>query len=62
MQLGLILKHSKTAFKDFKVFTVLWLPHLNTSTGGRVGGWVGGLSEIGNKAISASIDVEFELS
>ena len=30
--------------------------------GGRVAGWVGGLSENGNKAISASIEVEVELS
>ena len=29
--------------------------------GGRVAGWVGGLSENGNKAISASIEVEVEL-
>ena len=27
-----------------------------------MGGWVGGLSETGNKAISASIEVEVELS
>ena len=40
MQLKLILKYFKTAFKDFKVFTVLWLHHLNTFTGGRVGGWL----------------------
>ena len=44
MQMELILKHFKTAFKDFKVFTGLGLHHLNTSTGGWVGGWVGGLS------------------
>ena len=62
MQLELILKYFKTAFKDFKVFTVLWLHHLNTFTGGRVAGWVGGLSETGNKAISASIEVEVELN
>ena len=32
--------------------------------GGRVGGWIGGwvVSENGNKAISASIEVEVELS
>ena len=57
MQLELILKYFKTAFKDFKVFTRLWLHHLTTSTGGRVGG----LSETGNKAISASIEIEVEL-
>ena len=62
MQLDLILKYFKTAFKDFKVFTGLWLHHLTTSTGGWLGGWVGGLSETGNKAISASIEVEVELS
>ena len=37
MQLELILKYFKTAFKDFKVFTGLWLHHLTTSTGGWVG-------------------------
>ena len=47
-----------TAFKDFKVFTGLWLHHLTTFTGG----WVGDLSETGNKAITASIDIEVELS
>ena len=66
MQLKLILKYFKTAFKNFKVFTGLRLHHLTTSTGGRVGGWPGGwpggLSETGNKAISASIEVEVELS
>ena len=65
MQLELILKYFKTAFKDFKVFTGLGLHHLTTSTGGWVGrgGYVvGGLSETGNKAISASIEVEVELS
>ena len=62
MQLKLILKYFKTAFKNFKVFTGLRLHHLTTSTGGRVGGWPGGLSETGNKAISASIEVEAELS
>ena len=36
MQLELILKYFKTAFKDFKVFTGLGLYHLTTSTGGRV--------------------------
>ena len=40
MQLELILKYRKTAFKDFKVFTGLRLHHLTTSTGGRVAGWV----------------------
>ena len=40
MQLKLILKYFKTAFKNFKVFTGLRLHHLTTSTGGRVGGWV----------------------
>ena len=39
MQLKLILKYFKTAFKNFKVFTGLRLHHLTTSTGG----WVGGL-------------------
>ena len=66
MQLKLILKYFKTAFKNFKVFTGLRLHHLTTSTGGRVagsvGGRVGGLSETGNKAISASIEIEVELS
>ena len=38
MQLELILKYFKTAFKDFKVFTGLGLHHLTTSTGGWVGG------------------------
>ena len=42
MQLKLILKYFKTAFKNFKVFTGLRLHHLTTSTGGRVGGWPGG--------------------
>ena len=36
MQLELILKYFKTAFKDFKVFTRLGLHNLTTSTGGRV--------------------------
>ena len=36
MQLELILMYFKTAFKDFKVFTGLWLHHLTTSTGGWV--------------------------
>ena len=58
MQLELILKYFKTAFKDFKVFTGLWLHHLTTFTGGRMGG----LSETGNKTISASIEVEVDLS
>ena len=40
MQLELILKYFKPVFKDFKVFTGLWLHNLTTSTGGRVGGWV----------------------
>ena len=62
MQLELILKYFKTAFKDFKLFTGLGLHHITTSTGGRVGGWPGGLSETGNKAISASIEIEVELS
>ena len=35
-------KYFKTAFKDFKVFTGLWSHHLTTSTGGWVGGRVGG--------------------
>ena len=51
MPLEMILKYFKVAFKDFKVFTGLGLNHLTTSTGG----WSGGLSETGNKAISASI-------
>ena len=42
MQLKLILKYFKTAFKNFKVFTGLRLHHLTTSTGGWVAGWVGG--------------------
>ena len=42
MQLELILKYCKTAFKDFKVFTGLGLHHLTTSTGGWVAGWVAG--------------------
>ena len=50
MRLELSLKYFKPVFKDFKVFY------------GWPGGWVGGLSETGNKAISASIDIEFELS
>ena len=37
MQLELILKYFKTAFKDFKVFTGLRLHHLTTFTGGQVG-------------------------
>ena len=41
MQLELILKHFKTAFKDFKGYTGLGLHHLTTSTDGRVGGWPG---------------------
>ena len=60
MQLKLILKYFKTAFKNFKVFTGLRLHHLNTSMGGRVGGWPGGwLDQGGNKA---NIQPEFELS
>ena len=59
MQLELLLKY----FKDFKVFTGLGLHQLNTNYFyGWVGGRVGGLSETGNKAISASIEVEVELS
>ena len=58
MQSELILKYFKTAFKDFKVFTGLCLDQLTSSTGG----WVGGFSETGNKAISASIEIEVELS
>ena len=58
MQLELILKYFKTAFIDFKVFTGLGLHYLTTSTGGWVVGWPGGLSETGNKAISASIEIE----
>ena len=38
MQLELILKYFKTAFKDFKGFTGLGLHHLTTSTGGWPGG------------------------
>ena len=40
MQLELSLKYFKPVFKDFKVFTGLWLQNLTTSTGGQVGGWV----------------------
>ena len=40
MQLEFILKYFITAFKDFKVFTGLWLHHLTTSTGGWQGGRV----------------------
>ena len=58
MQLELILKYFKTAFKDFQVFTGLGLYHPTTSTGGRVGD----LSETVNKAISASIEIVVELS
>ena len=57
MQLELILKYFKTAFKDFKLFTGLGLHHITTSMGGRVGG----LSETGNKVISASIEIGVEL-
>ena len=42
MQLKLILKYFKTAFKNFKVFTGLRLHHLTTSTGG----WVGWLRRL----------------
>ena len=52
MQLELILKYYKTAFK---VFTGLGLHHLTTS---RVAEWV---SETGNKAVSASFEIEVEL-
>ena len=58
MQLELSLKYFKPVFKDFKVFTGLWLHNLITSTDE----WVGGLPETGNKAISASIEIEVELS
>ena len=58
MQLELILKYIKTDFKEFKVFTGLGVHHLTTFTGG----WVGGLSETGNKAISATTEIEVELS
>ena len=60
MQLELSLKYFKPVFKDFKVFTGLWLHNLTTSTGGWVGCGayvVGGLSETGNKAFSASIEL-----
>ena len=40
MQLELILKYFKTAFKNFKLYTGLGLHHITTSTGGWVGGWV----------------------
>ena len=40
MQLKLILKYFKTAFKNFKVFTGLRLHHLTTFRGGWVGGSV----------------------
>ena len=60
------MKYFKTAFKDFKEFTGLGLPHLTLSmgwwVGGRVAGWPGGLSEAGNEDISASIEIEVELS
>ena len=62
MHLELIQKYFKTGFKDFKVFTGLGLHHLTTSSGGWVSGWPGGLSETGNKAISASIEIEVDLS
>ena len=55
MQLELILKYFKTAFKDFKVFTGLGVHLPTTSTGG----WVVGLSKTGNKAnlsLSLSLD------
>ena len=42
MQLKLILKYFKTAFKDLKIFTGLGLHHLTTSTSGWVGGRSGG--------------------
>ena len=61
MNVELILKNFKTAFKDFKAFTGLGLHHLITSVGGWLGGRVGDLSETGNKAISASIEIEVEL-
>ena len=61
IQLELILKYFNS-FKDFKVFTGLGLHHLTTSTCGWVAGWVGGMSETGYKAISASIAIEIELS
>ena len=51
MQLEMILTYFKTAFKDFKVFTGLGL-----------GGWVGGLTETGNKNISALIEINLDLS
>ena len=40
MQLELGLKYFKLVFKDFKVFTGLWLHNLTTFAGGQVGGWV----------------------
>ena len=40
MQLELSLKYFNPVFKDFKVFTGLWLHNLTTSTGDPVGGWV----------------------
>ena len=62
MQLELILKYFKTAFKDFKVFTGLRLHHLTTSTGGRVGGrvagWPGG--RVGGRV--ACLKLEIKLS
>ena len=42
MQLELILKYFKTAFKDFRVFRRLGLHHITTSMGGWVGGRVPG--------------------
>ena len=45
----------------FQLSSTEWIEEelqITTSTGG----WVGGLSETGNKAISASIEIEVELS
>ena len=52
------MQYLTEALKAFKVFTGLRQPAPTTFTDG----WVGGLSENANKAISASIEVEVELS
>ena len=38
-----------------------WVASSTTSMGGWPGGWLGGLSETGNKAISDSSDIIVEL-
>ena len=65
MQLELILKYFKRAFKDFIIIHSAWVASSNYFYGwvaGWMGGWPGGVSETGNKAISASTEVEVELS